>query len=83
MDQHLISIAKSAVQSGTCAVSRDFILKRLDDIAEERRQPGQSHAQSYARFLETPDGLLLLKASRVARPKVDDADRDNPKSALP
>jgi hypothetical protein len=39
----------------------------MDDIAAERRQPGQTHQQAYARFLETPDGMTLYRASKVAR----------------
>jgi hypothetical protein len=67
MDNDLISVCKSAIATGVSPVSRQFILKRLDDIAEERRQPHQSHAQAYAKFLETPDGLTLYRASTIAQ----------------
>jgi hypothetical protein len=83
MDSHLIDIAKATVQSGHSECSRQYFLKKLDDEAEARRQPGQTFHQSYARLCESPDGLLLLKASRVARSKMDDQTAEIRKALHP
>jgi hypothetical protein len=78
----VITIAKSAVETGSSDHSRQWFLKRIDEAAEQRRRPGQSFHQSYSHFIsEDRVGKLLFAASKIARH--DDFGRDTVAKADP
>ncbi len=61
----LVDVAKAAI-AGHSPCSRQFFDRAIDRLSEEHRQVGLSHTQNVSRFLDTPTGQLLYKASRAS-----------------
>jgi hypothetical protein len=86
----LESFCKLVVEGrGPMGLSREGLVAEIRKRAEAVRQPGQSSAQAFARYIERDDGRLLFKASQLIAPvgpapqdPIQDFVHTNPKRSL-
>ena len=71
----IVKAARKLVDEGVdLGVTKQMFEEKLLEVAKQVKRPGETDAAAVTRFLESPDGLALMKAARVApvaAPKVE------------